>query len=871
MNSNLSSRKINFYEIYKRASLATVTSAFIFCAYNSYGQSSASTSIDETSIKIEQPKNSKRESEEPVEKLKVTGSHIKRIDIEGPSPILVIDRDDLDRTGYNSVSDVLRDTTVNSFGSARERSGSNAAGVAHVNLRGMGSAHTLVLLNGKRLPVDAVTGAVDLNLIPMAAVERIEILKDGASAIYGSDALGGVVNIITRRDYDGTEVSMKQTKTALEGGEKLDISLVNGFRFGKLNMVNVIHHRSNDPIFSRDRPWSNSGVSTISNFAAAREIHPDGTQGDWVVDPNCPEGERKSTPSGDLCTFKYSSHSTSLPELKQTSIMSEATIDLNESTQVKLRGAYIQKDSSWIYAPAPDIFTMAAGIGTRPPGVDPGREMLVRYRLEELGNRVSEIKTDSHNLLLGVTKEVGESWEIEFSGGYNRVHKKDEGVSGYALKSTLNSLIASGQYDPFGPRGSRGDISSAAYVPVEKTISEITSIDLVASGEIGELSAGPMALAVGTSANHQKYVDEFDDASVNDEVFGSAGSSGGGERDVYSLFSELSVPMTTKLEIQLAARVDEYSDFGNTFNPKLAFKYQAFSKLLIRASAGSGFKAPNMTDLYAASSLGYPTFIDAVACKAEREAGGETDSCLPAQYEVTSSGNKGLEEERSINFNMGMVLQTSKDHSLGLDFWLTKLDNVVGLDLEKAMEAEASGADLSQFGMIVQRDSKGYIDSIKAPLQNLSQREVFGIDFTEELKHKRYRVRIEHSYLVYYKEEGFPGTGFKNTLNENGRPGWRNNITLGVSPTDNQDLSFSIKTIASHEKSVKEMGNLRQYTDVDLQYKSDFGKSGVLTVGIKNLLGSTPPLDNSNPNKQLDSSLYSQLGRLAYMGYKANF
>ena len=148
-------------------------------------------------------------SEESVERIQVTGSHIKRIDIEGPSPVQILDRSDLDRSGYNSVADVLRDTTANSFGSLREASGSNASNVAHVNLRGLGSSSTLVLLNGQRLPSNAVTGSVDLNLIPMAAVERIEVLKDGASALYGSDALGGVVNIITRKDFSGTEASIE--------------------------------------------------------------------------------------------------------------------------------------------------------------------------------------------------------------------------------------------------------------------------------------------------------------------------------------------------------------------------------------------------------------------------------------------------------------------------------------------------------------------------------------------------------------------------------------------------------------------------------------------------------------------------------------
>src|SRR5262249_44131641 len=152
------------------------------------------------------------------ERIEVTGSHIKRIDTEGPSPVTTLTRKAIESTGYNSVSDVLRDQAVSSFGSTRESSGSNAAGVSEVDLRGLGANRTLVLLNGQRLPTDAVTGAVDLNMIPTAAVERIEVLNDGASAIYGSDALGGVVNIITRKDFSGNEISYEQSTPELAGG-----------------------------------------------------------------------------------------------------------------------------------------------------------------------------------------------------------------------------------------------------------------------------------------------------------------------------------------------------------------------------------------------------------------------------------------------------------------------------------------------------------------------------------------------------------------------------------------------------------------------------------------------------------------------------
>jgi iron complex outermembrane receptor protein len=175
---------------------------------------------------------------EKAERIEVTGSHIKRIDVEGVSPVQTVTDKDIQKKGYDNLGDVVRDLGVNTFGSGTVSGNSTAPGNADINLRGLGSDNTLVLLNGQRLPQDAITGTVDLNLIPIAAVARIEILKDGASAIYGSDALGGVVNIITRKDFEGTEINVSQNvSTQYKDGQETKASIVNGINLEKLNVV----------------------------------------------------------------------------------------------------------------------------------------------------------------------------------------------------------------------------------------------------------------------------------------------------------------------------------------------------------------------------------------------------------------------------------------------------------------------------------------------------------------------------------------------------------------------------------------------------------------------------------------------------------
>ncbi len=808
-----------------------------------------------------------------VERVEVTGSHIKRIEKETISPVQVINRKSLEKSGYNSVSDVLRDTTANSFGSVREDSGSNAAGVAHVNLRGLGSSNTLVLLNGQRLPTDAVTGAVDLNLIPMAAVERIEVLKDGASATYGSDALGGVVNVITRKNFSGTEVGYKQTTPSLTGGKREEVSLVNGVNRGKLNMINVVNYRKNEVVQSKDRDWSNNGYSMIGSPGSYRNA-----SGTWIADSNCPAGDVVSSPSGNVCRFKHTDYSTELPDLEQVSMMTEANYKLSAKTKMKARMGGTQKNIKWSYAPAPGTFTIKGNVadtlgpgGTPLPGVTPGEDLQVRYRLKSLGTRDTEVKTNAFNVMLGSTTMIGSAWSLDTTVAHNRVNNEDKGVNGYALTSKLTQAIENGVFNPFDPNSDTSALNAARYEPLEKTMSELSSFEVKATGEIAEMEAGAVGMAIGATAFAQEYRDEFDERSVKGEVFGNAGSSGGGKRNVEAVFTEVSVPLTKKLEAQLAARYDNYSDFGDTVNPKVGFLYRATPKLLWRGSAGTGFKAPLMQDLYAATSNGFPTAIDAVACNKEKQLGGATPSCTPQQYQVTSSGNTGLKEEKSLSYNTGIVFEPNPDFNIGADLFLTKLDNVVGISYSDALLAESKGIDLKKYGVIVTRDANGYIDNIVAPMQNLSAQEISGLDLSTAVQVSKVRLSVEHSRLFYFKEEGFPGSGFKDKLGENGLPVWRTVSEISYAPGLRHDISVAAITIGGHEKAVKEEGDLPSYTSVDLMYTYSNKKLGVLTAGVKNLLGTTPPLDDSNPTQQLNVSLYDQIGKQFVTSYKASF
>ena len=203
-----------------------------------------------------------------METVEVTGSRIKRTDAEGSVPVTVIDRQQLELSGDVSVADYLRNTTFNSFGSFRPQSGSSAQSFAELSLRGLGGARTLILIDGRRAPVAPQVGqGQDLNTIPLAAVERIEILSDGASAVYGSDAIGGVVNIITRSDFQGVEMTWGMSDPKSGDGETEEGSVIFGASGDRGSVIAGASYNTRGIIFQRDREWSAGGASTARSVA----------------------------------------------------------------------------------------------------------------------------------------------------------------------------------------------------------------------------------------------------------------------------------------------------------------------------------------------------------------------------------------------------------------------------------------------------------------------------------------------------------------------------------------------------------------------------------------------------------------------------
>lgn len=835
-----------------------------------YAQSTTTTTVPAaTSPTTETPAGEKRE----IERVEVIGTRIRRLNVEGPSAVKTVKKEQMEAAGNTTVSDALRDTSSASFGVSRESSGGSAAATSNIGLRGLGSTRTLILLNGQRLPKDPSTEAVDLNLIPQSAIERVEILKDGASALYGSDALGGVINIVTKKNFSGNEFNIQETMPQRKGASNLNVSLLTGTSSERSDLLVAVNFNRKEKLFGKDRDITAKVLSPIGTVP----VYGDTTE-TYRIGPNeaCSPEFLKDNPygPGQACFFKPFEIATIRPLVSQLSLLSEYTYRTESSLKFYNRNIFVNKDIEWSYAPTPINIALPSGT-TSVPGA---REIL--YRDMSAGARDNQDNERNFSSVVGVKGNVTDIWEFNLSAGISQVSRLNFGVNGYLDKDALDRLIANKTWDPLAAPGARGDITPAKVETMQKSVSDLFTSDLVFSGEVGELENGPIATAVGMSAWSEKLSQKTDTKSATKKIIGSSGSNDQGSRDVQSVYSEFSIPATAALELNVAARVDKYSDFGTTANPKLAAKYKMGDTTLLRASVGTGFKAPTLTQLYKATSDGFVTFIDRYACS---KAGGTGPSCDANQYKVVSGGNKELKEEKAITGGFGVVYEPSADFSVSTDLWYTKISNVVGIDLEAMTEAELKGVNPTQYGVSTNRNAAGRLQSsnpINAPSLNLQEEEISGVDVNVSSKvadsflGHSWTIEDDFGYIALYNREGFPGAGKRNVVGEWGLPAWRNTIAT-TAKREKLSYTLSLRTIPGQGiidrfKSEK----ITDMNEVDLTVVYKHSKTAGFNFGIRNILDSKPPYDiagGSGGAPEVNSDLYDVNQRTAFVGYSQKF
>ena len=701
------------------------------------------------------------EEVEELEKIKVTGSRILRTDMEGSQQVHVLSREDIEKTGAVNIADVLRATTGNSFGSFSETSGSTAQSQATVDLRGLGDERTLVLLNGVRVPASpSYSGAAaNLNSLPIALIERVEIMADGASAIYGSDAIGGVINIILKDDFEGGLIAYGQGLPSQEGGDEESYNFALGTSGERGNMLFSYEHDEKDIIYRRDRFYTSSANLDTEYFVNTRNIS---TYGRNLRDPrtgtytplagsldengNCRDGflgpytENPNTPDSQICAYDYTGVAAQTSSLERDTAMFNGRMDINENIDFYTQFIFNQVESFGRFAPVAGRFTVnpttvggqrffdengldydADGNGT----VDASDTYRVRYRFDGLGPRDNNVTDQQWDIVVGLDgtweeSPVGDiSWDIKYH--YNQADNNSIGT-GYALRSLALGLIddgdyANGEFDPDALQSISHETARHDEMVFDQWLAGF-------SFDYGELAGGDISWAFGAEHTSFDYNSAVDAQSAAGNVMGSSGGNQGGQRKQMAFYAETLLPVTEELEVQGAIRYDKYSDFGDVTTGRLFARYQPMDTVTLRSSFGLGFRAPTLSDLYAADSFSADDATDLVRCRANNIADA---ACPEEQFFVTRTSNEELDAEKSTSFTFGVVVNVTDTLDVGLEYYNITIEDVIEMQTVDASIRQELNSGSSPN---ITRTSSGIIDEAIAPMENLGELETDGIDVT---------------------------------------------------------------------------------------------------------------------------------------------
>ncbi len=802
-----------------------------------------------------------------LDKFLVTGSHIKRIDTEGPAPVLQIDREAIEQSGASSLNQLLSELTLNNGLMLNEnRALSNTPGSAAINLRGLGQDATLVLINGRRMsnypyPLNSTDTFVDLNSIPLAAVERVEVLKDGASAIYGSDALAGVVNIILRQDYDSAEVSASYGVSSEGDADETRINFVKGISSDKSNITFVFDYFKRESFLLSDRSFSATGDQTIAHptygvdytqfdFHPANYIDVATLGGvafsvSGFFDPNpwvtaVPESERV----GGVFSYKrdISTDLTFFTDL----LISQVTTEY-KATPTSVWGLF-------------DGIIFPAAHPNNPEGVD----LYLFWRMTELGSRTDEITTDTYRLVGGF-EGVYKDWDWEAAIHQSESDSQLDGRN-YVSATALQNAFDSGLLNPFGPN-SQAELDAIRTSISRTAETQSQGADAKITGEIAQLDAGPMMLAVGVSYLKEKLTDTPDAATASGDIIGQGSTASEGDRHSVAAFAELNLPLQENVEMQLALRAEDYSDFGSTVNPKVAIKFKPSNTFMLRASAGTAFRAPSLPELYQADTVVFGFLVDTAQCAA---AGGTGPACDPIQIPIILSSNPDLDAEESTSYYLGALFEPTKQFSVGLDYWNYDQDNIITNNTQDVIDIN-DPSNVIRTGPLPTDDIFFVFDSYT----NSANRKTDGVDL--ELRYRwdttagQFEVRSLTTKVFSFKEKIRDADPYIDYAGKFQAPDLRSSLSLNWSRNDYAAV-ITANYIDKYEDS--NFDNDGHMVDSYLTYDGQFTYSGFknmsLVGGINNILDEEPPFSNSSFTGY-DSATHNPTGRFYYIRLNHQF
>jgi len=827
-----------------------------------------------------------------IEEVVVTGSRIKRSTNTQSQEIITFTAEDMQLSGDISVSDALRSSTMNTIGSFRESSGSSAQSNATVNLRGTGAGRTLVLVNSRRVvgsPSLGGGGTVNLNMIPFSAVDRVEVIADGASAVYGSDAVTGVVNVILKKNYEGMKISARYGDRDRDTFNEESFSILTGASSDRGSVTMGLEYDRRAPIFDADRSytaarWSDRdgdgdilgydetvGVSfygyTVINPTYTGAAFDKNDPTTWYVHPGTCAAENgyigpvKSDlvfgpDTGYYCGYAYALVSANRAGLKRINSWVSAEYELNSDIDLYADAIFSQNESFGRYAPP-------AAPGPTIPG-DPRNTVGATFgyfRWTDIGFRDNTVNDNLTDINIGARGDIGDSvsWDV----GYTYSNYTSSSVGTYYLSYAgleYNISYNISDFDTF--------VANLKTTTLNDDRSQLQKLFAGVQFDMFDLPGGTATTYIAAEYYEIDYTALVDAQSEAGLVGGSAGNSAAGYRDVTAFSAEAILPVTDWLELDAAIRYDKYSDFGNATSPRLGatMRVPGFDALKLKASWGQGFRAPDLSDLYGATSFSAEAATDSYGCQLQNVA---LEDCPERQFDTYIGSNPNLDAEESETWSLGAEYTFMGDWVAAINYFNLTLKS----SIEYTSAQDQLNVDFNQNGgnPQVQRNATGGVTRIDAGFQNGStdfERNVldYSIRGSYDTEYGTFGLAANASQYLNYDVEVTYGTGvIRDAVDASlGLPTWRTNVFLSWNMGNwFTNLNWDYIGESKSQNSTETWEGWDQY-NLTVGYNMD--DMGTVSVGAVNLTDEDPVLD-ANTGAPVEELLYPQVGRVWFVRY----
>ncbi len=848
------------------------------------------------------------------ERIEITGSRIKQVDLESASPVTVIDATQIAFSGISSVEELLQEMTAAAGPAGNATNAywtSNGYATAQINLRGLGIKRTLVLLNGRRI-VAGGTGAndsPDLNMIPVNLIKRIEVLKDGASAIYGADAIAGVVNIITKDDFSGAQLTMKAGASDKGDTENQEINLTLGSDFDRGNMVvNINYVNTGNALQSERNPCPLTEVDGklecfySGSTVGGRATLADGSEVQFNQNPTG-DGNSYSTYSNSEHGYNWFESLNSYSPMQRFNIATLVNYDVNDDVQLSTELIYANRRSSQIVTPRGFAkVNVASDFVYNPTGQD---LVLKNRRNVEVDNPEFFQETNTLQTSFMLNGELANDWQWQLSYSYGR----NTGTDGWSydfndarVAQTLDSSVCStepGAAIPCGDYFGVGELSQEVidYVTYQREGTggnELRAWAGQLTGDLVELDAGTLAFAAGIEQRDEKGWRKPDTvAQQNGDEDAISGAY-----QVKEAYIEFAVPLARNtawaenLAADVALRYSDYSTFDSDTTYKLGLTWRINDAFMLRGVRSSAFRTPTITELFGGTNTENLITVDPCA----GATGTIKENCLASGVPVdfvqdgstvktSVGGNPDVAPERANTLTLGAVWQSpyADDLAVTLDYFDIEIDNainsVAGSNMLRLCYSDPVAYAAYCDNIVRDENTHQVIEIEKRPM-NAANEKVAGIDVNIKYKteYNGYQLSLnwDVTRLLTHENTAFDGAETevllgKITADRGSYAKWKSNIQASVA-TQDWKFNYSIRYIgkADDENGGGPIGSSVPsifYHDIQASYA--MSDDLVFSAGIDNVFDKQPPFLTSTNDANTDVFTYDTIGRRGYI--KANY